>query len=899
MSENLFETSGVSPGCGSKARSRLDSTSQIIRLPPEDVAEIRNNYFTLRLRRQSAQRVPTKSQGTTHDLKASPIHNLLIETQPFVFSDDDHAPLHFHEADLPEGRLCYCFHCIESRNCPKSETSFRDEMLRQGFTDGTWEMRESIGSDFYDDIVFLLNRIHSLSKIRTEHGPLFHTSPEQFLFECAIQQLRAEPIPTSRPLEHISITDAPDHWFGSYWKNSGSVAKQYGKYRKTTPTESGEYRRVPESFDTERVLPSNQKFHQSYLDALERVEFNHDLPSGGTRKYSFELAPAAPTLKTHRTDPKINGPYAIDDLNASFEEQIIPPTPETWLPQTQIEHARYGLPLTETGRKRKHVITNVRCMVCGAVDKQKYPKMNMLGSVKKEMCLVDFYLCNRDACARSRDIKGTFDIRRLRTGYRLHPHFMSPVHKSLWSWVRSNRKNESDPNLRCELRYALDDRGRKGIKSKTHDYDYKDATQTSGIHADSNGSFAPLNGMTDRNRFDSSEVRSFEEDFRARIQDPEGVLSIPPTLAVNEWKFDPSVHKIVGRTFEERRHLPNYYSFSPAVRISEEELTTVGKLITALQPGAKFDSFEVSDFGVTKSGMWTGDPLLWTPGHGLVYPPIKAYIIQGTAPYRINEYRDPDVSELDEVTWREKLKASWASFQNAAPADENEIGWRWYPNPNDLKVGSTIETLKDDSGGPNREGWVETHRLILNSQGKKWNEMTAEDFEDIKSDPRFQTILAEYRRIFSGSTITELAEELGLKSSTLAKRISRQEYTNMSTAGTAGYWFCIVTLKGEKYTKILGETDTPLAEVLDAFIDEWCASEKNAVAKARESAKKTGVDQQTREQMERDAREAIRDAYYDAIIALAPLFVPGEERFGVTFYQFDGLMVAVAKSKYL
>jgi hypothetical protein len=441
-------------------------------------------------------------------------------TKPYVFIDSDDNPLQLHSDDLPEGQCCYCLQCIEDRNAPSanSKSSFRDDMLRLGFTDAdTSEIQEHIGSDFFDDVVFLLNRIHSLPSGKLK----------------------------------------PDYW-------------------------------------------------------------------------------------------------PVDDSTIPLNETITPPTPETWTPpQIQIEYARYGLPFTKTGRLTKSIITNVRCMACGAVDKQKYPKMNLQGSSKKQICSVDSeYLCSREACVRSRGIKQDFDARRLRSGYPLHPHFVPAVHKTLISWVRSQGKSEGDPNLKCDLRYAVDTRGRRGIKAKTSAYkdrggdsvdSISDVAQVSGIYtADSNGSFAPLKGMTDRNRFDSAEVRYFENDFAARIKD---VVAIRPVVTVTPWQFDPSIHKIVHdrcvRTFEEKRYLPNYNCFGPVESISDETPTTAEQIVSDLQPDAKFDSVEVRDFGVTKTGVWAGDPLLWTPGHGLSYPLI---------PHRLN------INKLDELTWRQKVK---------------------------------------------------------------------------------------------------------------------------------------------------------------------------------------------------------------------------------------------------
>jgi hypothetical protein len=111
-------------------------------------------------------------------------------------------------------------------------------------------------------------------------------------------------------------------------------------------------------------------------------------------------------------------------------------------------------------------------------------------------------------------------------------------------------------------------------------------------------------------------------------------------------------------------------------------------------------------------------------------------------------------------------------------------------------------------------------------------------------------------------------------------------YPGVNIAGTAGNFFCVITIGGKNYLKILGEADAPLAEILSAFMDEWCASEASAIKQTRKNAKKTGADQQTREKMERDVVEDIRNAYQVVVIGLCE---PDEKGFGGTFYRFDGL----------
>jgi hypothetical protein len=232
----------------------------------------------------------------------------------------------------------------------------------------------------------------------------------------------------------------------------------------------------------------------------------------------------------------------------------------------------------------------------------------------------------------------------------------------------------------------------------------------------------------------------------------------------------------------------------------------------------------------------------------------------------------------------EKVSDSGSEFDGINHEGMKESG-SWQSN-------EQVEPVEE----PHRERWLAPLRFLFNPQNNEWSEVQA---EEIKSDPQFQTALVEHQMIFSDSTITELAEVLGLKPNTLSKRISRQEYTsmypNVDIAGTTGNYFCIITLKGENSLKILGKADAPLAEVLNAFMDEWCASESNAIKQTRKNAKKTGADQQTREKMERDAREDIRAAYQVVISVL----VPDAEGFGGTFYHFKGYEELLRASKYL
>jgi hypothetical protein len=193
---------------------------------------------------------------------------------------------------------------------------------------------------------------------------------------------------------------------------------------------------------------------------------------------------------------------------------------------------------------------------------------------------------------------------------------------------------------------------------------------------------------------------------------------------------------------------------------------------------------------------------------------------------------------------------------------------------------------------PHREVWLVPRRTYFNPLKKKLNEATEDDKSDVTEDPDFIRACKEYEIEFGGQRVTEAAQELGLSANTLSQQISRQEYMSLypgiDIAGSQGKFFCVVTLGGKSYLKILGEADAPMAEVWKAFIDAWCASESNAIKQARKSAMKTGADQQTREAMVREAVRDIRDAY-DVVIS-----VPDEG-----FYGLEDFIAAVAKCKYL
>jgi len=679
------------------------STIKVPLTHPEDIAEVRDNARKLRPRMQDdyfkrrlaspksmlVGRVVAPGDAIIKSVIArwrrAVVHDLTVVTGPLTFEPDERIQLH------RDGH-CYCFDCVETRNCPKPKAVFHDEMLLRGFTDGTWDMRESIGSDFYDDIVFLLNRIHSLSnsKIRTEHTPIAQTSPEQFLFDRAVQQRRAELFPTSRPLERIGITKDPDHWFSSYWANSGDVIKDYTRRTESWSTlwsTPKGYHWENEQYVTRRVLPTDQNFHQYYLDVLEQVELNHDLPSGGTRTYVFESKATPP--KAPWTNPIFNGlPYSIDDSVVSFEEQLTPPTPDPW-PQhhIQVEYTLLGA-----------VVTNVRCTVCGAVNKQQYPKLSALGSFKLEMCTVENSLCDRDACTRSREVAGNFDARRLVVGYQHFSYFQPLIDKSLWSWTASNKRFDGDQNLKCNLRYALDRRGRRGITSDTSEYE-KDVAQPAGVF--------------------TADDQYFEWDFITQIR--KDVSAIPSPLTVYEWRFDPSVHKIgkfylpvhkiVGGTFEETRHLPSYVAFGP----SDDEVSKTSKL----------------------------------------YQIIKAYIIKGPSVIYISEYRDPEVTKLDEVTWREKLKASFES-----------TGLHWYSNPDTLG-GTIFSTTKNTFGAADQ---------ILQDQIRK--------LEDLRRRGPVEKFIEDI--YLGGKSLKAVADESGTSKAAVKQKVYRD--LNKPVIGEDAMW---------------------------------------------------------------------------------------------------------------
>src|SRR4029453_17923573 len=184
----------------------------MIRLQPEDVAEIRDNYFRLRLHRAAGQQQNADSgAGEIHFSLLSLVKEWIRRNRkPFVFADDQ--TLGVHRLD----DKCYCNRCVELRNKPlKIKADFRDSMLRCGFTDADSagvreQLRESVGAQLYDDAVFLLQRIHSLPEtkslsrrwFRPDHLGLAQPAPDQFLFNRAIADLRADEPRVILPKSH-------------------------------------------------------------------------------------------------------------------------------------------------------------------------------------------------------------------------------------------------------------------------------------------------------------------------------------------------------------------------------------------------------------------------------------------------------------------------------------------------------------------------------------------------------------------------------------------------------------------------------------------------------------------------------------------------------------------------
>jgi len=454
---------------------------------------------------------------------------------------------------------------------------------------------------------------------------------------------------------------------------------------------------------------------------------------------------------------------------------------------------------------KKYIATNIRCKVCGALDGLKYRTRNILGIRKTKVCSVsESYLCDRDLCLASRRFKREFEPIRLFIGYEDHPFYKSPVHPSLRLWANKVDGNSpTDPNLSCELRYEQHGRGRKDIKSKTHEFGGSGGiAQPSPIHTAE---------ITDQI------ILRAEEIFHATYKDV-----VVPTQDIVKVKFNENVHKIVhyswGASFEEKRHIPNYNYFGPrgVERECESDLEVV----------APFDSFEVHDYGVARTSVWFGDPKDWKPGYGLpLYPLGKAFIIQGSAPYYTPEYRDPNVSKLKELdTWKtlkEEFKA-WCAEKNAKDDTGGWVwtrsgrrwirhkGWRWYSNPNTLNKRSIITTLRNTHGGEDE---------IRQKQLKKLEEMKKQGLAPIYVEDIY----------LRGKSRKQIAEEQKISKPTLTKRVQR--HLNKPVVTEDSQWAKAISRSkcdrdGVYATASLGGHTKaylilPVTEFVGSFDDNW------------------------------------------------------------------------------
>ena len=382
-----------------------------------------------------------------------------------------------------ESRDCDCDACQRpTENADRqAESAFVEQMRACGFEDADGAVPTT---NLIDDVLFIWSRVSALG-VRESQAISKLTRDAEPIQDQPLKHRRSTTV-VLRPLQGIEITKPPKHWDLLYWQKAN------------------------------KDVPSGALFHEQLLDEIEQVEFNHDLPSGGTRTYSFGEKVAPPLLKLHWTDSRFESkPFLIDDPTATFEEQILPPAPEEWLPpKIQVEVKR-----------GKNVITNVRCRLCGAVNKQKYPK----GGSQTRVCKVDSdYLCNREACVRARSVE-----KRLaqRTGYTKK----DDIKVRLINWVYRNEHNESDPNLKCDKRYDLDTRGRKGLKRRVKDHEDYDVAQPAKIHTAE----------------DVARRRNIEEIFLVLAR-----CLKPSTPAIKIVEYDKAIHRLIDGSFEERRHTP-------------------------------------------------------------------------------------------------------------------------------------------------------------------------------------------------------------------------------------------------------------------------------------------------------------------------------------------------------
>ena len=251
--------------------------------------------------------------------------------------------------------------------------------------------------------------------------------------------------------------------------------------------------------------------------------------------------------------------------------------------------------------------------------------------------------------------------------------------------------------------------------------------------------------------------------------------------------------------------------------------------------------------------------------------PREVDFLRFISPKRSDEQEEGDGFEPEENT-----------FHAGRSSDDEKFSGSEFDHINNNGVRETTE------GVPSREKWLQQRRYLFNPEDRAWSEVTVSDKADVTNRPDFAQAKGEYAIEFSNTTVKEVAEQLGLKSNTLTKRISRQELNSMfhdvDFSQTVGHYFCIVTLNGVDHLKILGKADAPLTEILSAFVGEWGNSESNAIKQTRKTAKKNGVDQPTVEEREREAVERIRDAYETVI----GVFVPDAEGFRCTYFHYSG-----------
>ncbi len=451
---------------------------------------------------------------------------------------------------------------------------------------------------------------------------------------------------------------------------------------------------------------------------------------------------------------------------------------ETHSPQSISPQDRSHTKWTNSDGK-KYIFTNVRCKVCGALDGLKYPTPNMLGTRKTKVCSVsESYLCDRDLCVASRRFKREFEPIRLLIGYEDYPFYKSPVHPSLRLWAsKVDGNSPTDPNLSCELRYEQHGRGRKGIDGKTL------------VQCGGNGGTAKpskIHTAEDQDKI----VLQAEEIFHATYKDV-----ARSALEVREWFFDASIHKIVHSRapwFEEKRHVPIYNCFGAI----EGVLYRKESDLTAIMPPS--ESFRTPTRDYQKTSIWRGDPKDWKPGYGLLYPLGKAFIIKGTAPYHITEYRDPEVSKFRELDiLRKELRAK---FQ--------EAGWHWYsPNISPLK---TITAVRNTLGG---EDEIRQKQLNKLEEMKKQGSIP-QFIQDIYVGGKSRKQIAKEQKT-SVQNVSKKAQRLLNKpivteESQWARAIERSKCNRNGVYATAN-------LRGHTKAYLI----LPLTEFIESFDDSW------------------------------------------------------------------------------